>query len=174
VAATLAGEEDDEAAWDAVRALRALGTREVFDAACALLDSADPKARGRGADVLAQLGCPVEAVYLIALSVDADADVRDWATFGLGSLLELDTPELRAALEARLADESADVRDEALVGLAQRGDARMCDRIRAELVRDSVGILAVEAAAALGDRRCADCNSALTTRAERSWPRWPG
>ncbi len=66
--------------------------------------------------------------------------------------MALDTPALRAALEARLADQSADVRDEALVGLAQRGDVRMRGRIRAELARDSVGILAVEAAQALGDR----------------------
>src|SRR5215468_1899585 len=38
---------------------------------------------------------------LIDLSADEDEDVRDWATTGLGTMTDLDTPELRAALAAR-------------------------------------------------------------------------
>jgi HEAT repeat protein len=59
---------------------------------------------------------------LIGLSRDADAQVRDWAVFGLGELLELDTPALRAALTARLADLPA-IAGRAREGLERRGAA---------------------------------------------------
>ena len=58
---------------------------------------------------------------------DESDEVRDWATFGLGSLcVDLksgqyqDSPEIRDALYARLNDPAA--RDEAIWGLAQRKD----------------------------------------------------
>jgi HEAT repeat protein len=62
---------------------------------------------------------------LIALSSDTDEHVRDWSTFGLGQLIEADTPAIRAALRARLDDPCIDARDEAIEGLASR---RECPR----------------------------------------------
>lgn len=59
------------------------------------------------------------------LANDEDDDVRDWATFGLGSLHEVDTQEVRATLWRKLNDPDADVRGEALVGLANRKDERV-------------------------------------------------
>lgn len=59
---------------------------------------------------------------LITLSADADEEVRDWATFGLGQLIPTDTPAIRAALHARLDDPCAEIRGEAIEGLATRGD----------------------------------------------------
>ena len=56
---------------------------------------------------------------LLDLSTDLDTDVRDWATFGLGSLIDVDTPAICAALLARLRDEDGDTRGEAMVGLAR-------------------------------------------------------
>jgi HEAT repeat protein len=50
---------------------------------------------------------------LIQLSADPDPDVRDWATFGLGSQFEDDTNAIRDALAARLADEKGDAPGEA-------------------------------------------------------------
>jgi methionyl-tRNA formyltransferase len=61
---------------------------------------------------------------LIDLSRDADAKVRDWATFALGTLADQDDPVLRDALAARLQDPDEDTRMEAVHGLALRGDDR--------------------------------------------------
>ncbi|HKW54880.1 MAG TPA: HEAT repeat domain-containing protein [Stellaceae bacterium] len=56
-ARTLAGADlDDKGAWEAVHALRASGSRDVFERAAAWCAAADPLQRARGADVLAQLG----------------------------------------------------------------------------------------------------------------------
>lgn len=52
----LTGDEDDNAAWEAIAELHRRGGEEVFTAACELLRSESAKRRGRGADILAQLG----------------------------------------------------------------------------------------------------------------------
>jgi HEAT repeat protein len=62
---------------------------------------------------------------LIELSTDADELVRDWATFGLGTQLDLDIPPIREALVARLEDPDPVTRAEAFVGLARRKDRRV-------------------------------------------------
>lgn len=61
---------------------------------------------------------------LLTLMEDPDDDVRDWATFELGTINDRDTPRIREALAARLRDPHRDTHDEAIVGLAKRGDPR--------------------------------------------------
>jgi HEAT repeat protein len=90
---------------------------------------------------------------LMELSADPDADVRNWATFGLGSQIDSDTPAIRASLVARLTDEDADTRGEALVGLARRQDQRMIEPLLKDLEDGYAGSLLVEAAAQIGDPR---------------------
>jgi HEAT repeat protein len=53
---------------------------------------------------------------------EAEADVRDWATFGVGVLGDQDSIELRESLRRRLNDSNTDAREEAVVGLAKRND----------------------------------------------------
>ncbi|HEX9120636.1 MAG TPA: HEAT repeat domain-containing protein [Terriglobales bacterium] len=62
---------------------------------------------------------------LLALMQDSDEDVRDWATFGLGVLGDIDSAEIRDALAQRLGDSNEDVREEAMVGLSKRRDRRV-------------------------------------------------
>lgn len=72
---------------------------------------------------------------LVALTKDSEREVRDWATFGLGSQIEADSPAIRDALVAALEDPAPDVRGEAMVGLARRGDVRVAQKISFEVER---------------------------------------
>lgn len=219
-AQTLSGAYDDDAAWDAVRRLHAIGSREVFEKAARWCGSGDALERARGADVLAQLGkaedqptsrfadesfmilaamalneqesqplssaiyalghladaraVPLVAHYsshadarvriavayacgcmpdeplamdaLLGLMEDEDADIRDWATFGLGTLSDLDSPRIREQLAAALNDPSEDVRLEALAGLARRRDVKVLPALIAGLEQAEVDDMILEAA----------------------------
>jgi HEAT repeat protein len=94
---------------------------------------------------------PAVVDALAKLSRDTDPDVRNWATFALGSQLESDSPSLRKALRDRLADSDPEVRGEALVGLARRHDASVATEVMRELEGESYSGWAIEAAGLLGD-----------------------
>lgn len=64
---------------------------------------------------------------LIALSTDKIADIRNWATFGIGSQITTNSEEITAALWNRINDTDEDTRLEAISGLAQRKDPRVKD-----------------------------------------------
>jgi HEAT repeat protein len=96
---------------------------------------------------------------LIRLSADRCPLIRDWATFGLGTLVEVDTPAIREALYQRFLledsqdEETAEIYDEALAGLAHRKDDRILPRLIGQLMSDDVGKLAIQAAEAMADDR---------------------
>jgi hypothetical protein len=98
----------------------------------------------------------VAAAALIRLSRDDVDAIRDWATFGIGSILEIDNDEVRAALFARLTDSSEGVRDEAVAGIARRRDTRAVEIVADFLAEDTVGPLVFEAAEYLADPRLYD------------------
>jgi HEAT repeat protein len=219
-AQALSGDYEDDAAWEAVRALRSIGTRQVFERGAELCKSDDPLSRARGADVLGQLGktvdhrsnsfpeesysvitslvrqetqpqtlaagiaalghldnplavplitsfsshpnpevrfdvafalgcfpnVPLSVETLLRLTQDADEDVRDWATFGLGVLGESDSEKIREALLRRLADSDEDVREEAMVGLGKRKDQRVLSTLLIALARPNTTTRVIEAA----------------------------
>lgn len=222
ISISLRGEPDDDRALDALHLLHWRGTRDVLEAAAHLLRSPLPHERGRGADILGQLGIPErtfpeecvrlllellrretepvvlesaatalgffhdpravpalvklkahpdaavrfgvvqglagqehpEAVAaLIELSGDPDDNIRNWATFELGTQLETDTPELREALLRRVSDSHGEIRGEALVGLARRKEPRVLEPLVAALSAPDVLVLAVEAAELLEEPR---------------------
>jgi len=96
---------------------------------------------------------PRAIAALIQLSDDVESNTRDWATFALGSQIDTDTPEIRAALWKRIEDEDYAVRAEAYVGLANRGDTGILEALIAELDNKIVGDGVVEAAGILSDAR---------------------
>ena len=95
--------------------------------------------------VFALTGCEDPIAVKTLLRLTTDSDVRDWATFGLGSQLKLDTPEIRTALIARLDDPDDDTRGEAMIGLARRKDQRVIGAIERDLSTDATE-KAIEAA----------------------------
>lgn len=116
-----------------------------------------PNARVRFAVVFALAGYEDELAIKtkIEMSIDEDELVRDWATCGLGRI-DLDTPEIRAALLARVADADEITRGEALVGLARRTDQRAIEPLIKELERYHTiehGDYCVEAAEEFADAR---------------------
>jgi HEAT repeat protein len=96
------------------------GTQEVIRVA----DHPDPEVRQAVAFALGGSADLDAIAALILLTSDDSAYVRDWATFGVGAINSLDTPEIREALYRRIDDVDEDTRFEALCGLARCGDLR--------------------------------------------------
>jgi HEAT repeat protein len=90
---------------------------------------------------------------LIKLSGDSEPEVRDWATFGLGTLSNDDGPDVRAALLARAEDPYHTTRAEALFGLAVRRDPRAVPHLIRALESPAVVGLELDAAAEARDPR---------------------
>lgn len=154
----------------AIAALGHLGDDRGLDAVLRNVQHPDDDVRHSVAVALPSVaGDPpsAEAVdALIELMADVDSDVRDWATFGLGSQLEVDSPTVRDALATRLDDPDGDTAGEALVGLAARNDVRAVDRLLMWLEEPDCGNLVVEAAATLGSPKLLP---ALLRLKEQGW-----
>jgi HEAT repeat protein len=100
-------------------AISALGHLDNTDAVPVILHYPDhPDETVRFAVAFA-LGCfpndPQSVRGRLKLTSDANADVRDWAVFGLGVQGDADSPEIREALLQCLDDPDEDVREEAAV-----------------------------------------------------------
>jgi HEAT repeat protein len=106
---------------------------------------------------LGSLANDPEAIQALTnLTNDADDDVRDWAVFGLGTLSDADSTEIRDAIFARLNDPNENVREEALVGLAKRKDQRVLPALitalnQSESDEPGITMLTIEAANAMLD-----------------------
>lgn len=150
-------EEDEDFLNSLVVALGHLGDARAQDAVLSLAEHPAAQVRWAVAWALPTLVLeappPVAVDALITLSRDENEDVRDWATFGLGSICDIDSEEVRAALTERLSDEHVETREEAIAGLAVRGDERAIDLLADLLAQASVSVLAIDTAADVGDPR---------------------
>ena len=89
---------------------------------------------------------------LIELSRDSHRKVRDWATFAIGSQIEMNSTSILHALKERLTDSDHDTRFEAISGLAQRKDISVRKTLLDELETiNSHGSLILESIVLLGD-----------------------
>jgi hypothetical protein len=130
----------------AVTALGHLKWEPLFESLSALAASPDEQVRHAVAFALGGRTDDASVDTLIALSEDRDDDVRNWATFGLGSLSERRDARVCDALARRLHDPHDETRGEAWVGLAQKGDMRAFEPVRAQLDSDELDVLTIEAA----------------------------
>jgi HEAT repeat protein len=143
---------DDSVVSCALVALGHLDTGDN-DHICRLASSDSNRVRHSVAWCLGRRDDAQARATLIALSRDTDPDVRDWATFGFGSLSDVDSPEIRQALVDRLDDSDADTRAEAMVGLAARSDTRADAVVAAALSDPAAGSLVQEAADLIARRQ---------------------
>jgi HEAT repeat protein len=109
----------------AATALGHLGDQRGIDALVRRTDHCDAGVRYAVALALGGRSDQKSIEALIQLTNDQDSSVRDWATFGLGEIGKLDTPEIREALYRRLDDVDEETRYEAMRGLARCGDLRV-------------------------------------------------
>lgn len=70
---------------------------------------------------------------LIFLTKDRSPQVRDWATFGIGTHIKTDNPEIREALYKRCFDKDYQTKQEAIKGLDNRNDERVYQIISQDL-----------------------------------------
>lgn len=99
------------------------------------------------------LELPEAIEALISLSGDPSKEVRNWATFGLGSMIESDTDEIRVALQKRLSDKNLEVYGEALLGLAKRRVPNIVSLVKRALSQKETINLFLEAAEVLADEQ---------------------
>ena len=90
---------------------------------------------------------------LIELSNDKDSDIRNWATFGIGTQLDNETEEIGIALWNRVPDKDESTRLEAISGLAKRKDKKIKEVLKTELKKiDENGSMILESIELLNDR----------------------
>ena len=126
IAVALTG--DEEPAWNAIRKLQERGDAEVFEAAANQLRSASSKERGRGVDILAQLGTPKPSdelrrrcadLILEMLKGEQSASVLESIGVALGQLQD---PRAVEALLPLHRHPEADVRYGVVFGLLPHSD----------------------------------------------------
>lgn len=148
-------ERSTEVGLSLVHALQMIQLPEAASTVMAWVDSPVPEIREEVTQALCATAIdPPEAStveVLLALSRDPDDDVRDWATFALGSQLSVDSETIRDALAERLSDPHFDCMHEGLVGLARLRDGRALEPTRSALEAETVHKLALESAVHLGD-----------------------
>lgn len=129
-------------------AIAGLGHRPAAHALPALLGfvaHSDARVRFALAYTLGSDAGPEATAALIQLAADRDDDVRDWATFSLGTISDADSDEIRGVLWTNAHDANRDVRGEGAVGLARRNDARVTELLKARLLADDWQLYELEA-----------------------------
>jgi hypothetical protein len=89
---------------------------------------------------------------LIELSDDKFSSIRNWATFGIGTLSEENNDRIINALWKRTKDKHQETKLEAIVGLANRNGFKVKEQIIDELKKGEYGTLLFDAIETLKDK----------------------
>jgi HEAT repeat protein len=149
-------EPDDDVLWSIARGLGATRDDRGLPVLVGLAHHADADVRLQVAVALPSVmgdGIDAEAgvATLIALCSDVDADVRNWATFGLGWQSSADGLVVRQTLWDRTFDSDPEAREEGIRGLARRRDRRAVPLLGELLAEESAYVHTFVAAAFAGD-----------------------
>src|ERR1700693_4530337 len=149
------------------------GMRRAVAPLCVMVNHRDADVRHALAHALPNFGKAAHVIeMLILLTRDRSSDVRNWACFGLGTVVTLDAPRVREALWNRVGDRDLDTHWEAVAGLAKRHDLRVrrqvLDALRSGMsgVLDNVWSTVIEAAPGYRD---AEICEALRRLADQGW-----
>jgi HEAT repeat protein len=152
IASLIKTEHDLRPLGSEIFALGHIGNPRAVRMLCRFQKHPDPEIRFALACALGNFADdPMAVDALVELTRDADEDVRDWATFGIGTLSKIDNPAIRAALLARLEDPSEDPRHEAIAGLARLKDLRVLPALLLALEQENVPETLIEAASDILD-----------------------
>lgn len=89
---------------------------------------------------------------LIELSEDNFSSIRNWATFGIGTLCEQNNDRIIKALWNRIKDKHQETKLEGIVGLANRNQVAIKEQIIEELKSGEYGTLLFDAIETLKDK----------------------
>lgn len=89
---------------------------------------------------------------LIELSEDRYSSIRNWSTFGIGTLYEKKNDRIINALWKRTKDKHQETKLEAIVGLANRNEIKVKELIIKEIKNGEYGTLLFEAIETLKDK----------------------
>lgn len=128
----LHAENDDDVLDSIICALGHQSPADLPNLLSRFTTHSDAEMRWRVASALYGHNSDLAIEHLLKLSSDADPDVRDWATFGLGNS-NRDTPEIRQALLDRVNDSDCDTRGEALCGLVRLNHPDVAAMVEREL-----------------------------------------
>ncbi len=128
-----ASDENMEVVIAAVFALGHLGNRRSDEALSDFSNHPHPLVRKGVAFALNGATSQRAVKALLVLMEDPDAEIRDWATTGIGMTVLIDGPEIRAALMRRSQDKDEFTRAEALHGLVRRRDNRVVPLLAKEI-----------------------------------------
>jgi HEAT repeat protein len=147
---------NEDVRWSAAVALQNLPDDRGQSLVLGLLDDADSDVRYQAVNALpwsdGQVGEDHPVVQaLVRAMEDPDDLIRDWATFGLGQQVSVDTPAVRDAFARHLRDAGQDTAGEAARALAVRGDRRVHPVLLEQLRDPEVRYLFVWAAEVLPD-----------------------
>jgi HEAT repeat protein len=171
--ARLLSDASDEVLFSAVLALQHVDSERAASHVVPFRNHPNDNVRYAVAFALGGVDDAMAINALVGLTSDRDAEVRNWATFGLRQQCDADNSEIREVLAARLEDQDQDVRYEAVCGLARRRDVRMIGYLKTILHDDPDDVFAREAAARLlGMECCGDTSTSDLLGALQRQQRW--
>lgn len=160
--------DDEEEVWNAITALHWRGCREVLNRAIVLTHASDPRSRGRGADILSQLGVPARTFpdesfnAVLPLLADEDQEVVCDAIYALS---HIDSQRAAPQIFPFAGHEDEDIRYAVTFGLGAV-DTLEATQTLLKLMRDRDADVRNWATFGIGQQRDYDSDEIRTALAE--------